>query len=231
MTISVLIPAYNAERTLAETLASVLGQTLPPKRSSLSTTAQPIIRRMSRPPRRNRLRSSGRPIAERPRPSMSGCSTRAAICSPFSMLTTCGNATNSPCKLGFWLNSPNSMAWPVISARFFVRPTTKKPTNGIAIPDGPEPCWLLGAMLLRRQCFKGPKPFAENLAAGFHIDWYDRARENGLVVGMIPNIVLRRRIHPGSLGHRSRQRDVSMVEMARRAIERRRASGGGDRVT
>jgi glycosyltransferase involved in cell wall biosynthesis len=30
MTISVIIPAYNAEATLAETLASVLGQTLPP---------------------------------------------------------------------------------------------------------------------------------------------------------------------------------------------------------
>jgi hypothetical protein len=39
---------------------------------------------------------------------------------------------------------------------------------------------------------------------------------------MLETVVLRRRIRPGSLSHRSVSRDASMVEMARRAIARRR---------
>jgi hypothetical protein len=80
-------------------------------------------------------------------------------------------------------------------------------------------------MLLRRRCFERLEPFAENLAAGYFIDWYDRARAAGLSFSMMPNIVLHRRIRPGSLSHRSHKRDVAMVEMARRAIARRRGSG------
>jgi hypothetical protein len=69
------------------------------------------------------------------------------------------------------------------------------------------------------------EPFAEDLSAGYFIDWYDRARAAGLVFGMMPSVVLHRRIRPGSLSHRSHKRDVAMVEMARRAIERRRRPG------
>jgi hypothetical protein len=77
-------------------------------------------------------------------------------------------------------------------------------------------------MLLRRRCFERCGPFAEQLRAGFFIDWLDRAKAAGLDFAMLPDIVLHRRIRPGSLSHRSPMRDGAMVEMARRAIERRR---------
>jgi glycosyltransferase involved in cell wall biosynthesis len=224
MTISVIIAAYNAEGTLAETLASVLGQTLPPDEiivvddgstdhtAQVATTASDSIRII-------RQENRGAPAA---------------------LNVGVGLATGD--TLGFvdaddlWARDKVAIQAHMLDEQpkldgvsghisMFLCPTNDQETNKrYRLPDGPEPCWLLGAMLLRRRCFERLDPFAEDLPAGYSIDWYDRARAAGLVFGMMPSVVLHRRIRPGSLSHRSHKRDVAMVEMARRAIERRRPS-------
>jgi hypothetical protein len=65
--------------------------------------------------------------------------------------------------------------------------------------------------------------FAEDLSNGFAIDWLDRARKAGICFHMIETVLLHRRLHPGSLSARNRQSDAAMLEMARRAIARRRS--------
>ena len=50
----------------------------------------------------------------------------------------------------------------------------------------------------------------------------DRARAAGLRWRMRPELVLRRRLHPGSLSHRSAQGDRDMIAVARMALLRRR---------
>jgi hypothetical protein len=69
-------------------------------------------------------------------------------------------------------------------------------------------------MLERRAFYSGEVVLAVGLKS-------DRACAAGLLFGMIPNVLLLRRIR-GSLSYRSQRRDAAMVEMARRAIERRR---------
>ncbi len=228
MTISVLIPAYNAERTLAETLASVLGQTQPPDEvivvddGSTDRTAE-VVTAASKSIQLIRQANRG-----------------AAAALNVGIQHARGDLLAFVDADDLWEHDKLAAQAQVLAEkpeldgvtghfRTFLCPTNDEETNRrYRIPDGPEPCWLLGAMLLRRHCFVGMKPFAENLTAGYHIDWYDRTRAAGAVISMIPNIVLHRRIHPGSLSHRSRQRDVSMVEMARRAIVRRRAGVGAN---
>ena len=226
MTISVIISAYNAEDTIADTLASVLAQTVPPDEiivvddGSTDQTAQVATA----------VSGSIRVVRQSNRGSA------AALNAGLKLAT--GDVFGFVDADDLWERDKLATQARVLAERSeldgvagymstFLCPTNDVETNKrYRLPDSPEPGWILGAMLLRRHCFERCDCFAENLSVGFYIDWYDRARIAGLVFGMIPNLVLRRRIRPGSLSHRSHKRDEAMVEMARRAIERRRAQGG-----
>jgi glycosyltransferase involved in cell wall biosynthesis len=225
MTISVIIPAYNAGDTLAETLASVLGQTLLPDEiivvddGSTDQTAQ-IASAAS---------SSIRVIRQNNRGGAAALNVGMKLVTSDTLAFVDADDLWERDKLA--MQSRMLAEQPELDGvsggvRVFLCPTNDEETNKrYRLPAGPEPAWLLGAMLLRRRCFERLEPFAENLAAGYFIDWYDRARGAGLSFSMMPNVVLHRRIRPGSLSHRSHKRDVAMVEMARRAIARRRGSG------
>jgi glycosyltransferase involved in cell wall biosynthesis len=222
MTISVIIAAYNAEATLAETLASVLGQTLLPDEiivvddGSTDHTAQ-IAAAAS---------NSIRVIQQNNRGAAAALNVGVKLAT--------GDTLGFVDADDLWERDKLAMQARILAEQpeldgtsghisTFLCPTNDQQTNKrYQLPDGPEPCWLLGAMLIRRRCFERLEPFPENLWAGYSIDWYDRARAAGMVFNMMPNVVLHRRIRPGSLSHRSQKRDEAMVEMARRAIERRR---------
>jgi glycosyltransferase involved in cell wall biosynthesis len=90
----------------------------------------------------------------------------------------------------------------------------------------PVPAWLLGALLIRRASFERAGDFSADMAAGYFIDWCDRARRAGLRLAMRDALVLRRRIHPGSLSHRTGLRDSAFIKVARAAIARRRTETG-----
>ena len=220
MNISVIIPAYNAQATLVETLASVLGQTRSPDEIIVvddgSTDATADIA----------AAASVRVI-------------RQANSGPAIALNA-GVAQATGDLLGFvdaddlWTNEKLALQSTMLEEQCefdgvggfvseFLCPRNDPHDNArYRLLSLPEPSWLMGALLLRRQCFDRCANFAADLYAGYAIDWYDRAREAGLIFGMVPEVVLHRRIHPGSLSHPSRRRDAAMVEVARRAIERRR---------
>jgi glycosyltransferase involved in cell wall biosynthesis len=222
MRISVVIPAYNAEATVAETLASVLEQTLPPNEivlvddGSTDRTAY-IASQMSSSLRIERQSSRG-----------------AAAALNAGMKLTVGDHLAFVDADDIWERDKLATQAALLEERpdldgvgglmrTFLCPSNDADTNKrYRIVDNPEPSWLLGALLLRRRCFEACGSFDENLTVGYSIDWYDRARAVGLVFAMQPSVVFHRRIHPGSLGHRSPRGDRSMVQVARFAIERRR---------
>jgi glycosyltransferase involved in cell wall biosynthesis len=222
MTISVIVPAYNAERTLAETLASVLGQTLPPDEiivvddgstdcTAEIAAAQSDLVRVVRQPNRGAAAALNLGIAH------AGGDLLAFI-----------DADDlwEQDKLGkqaeFLREEPELDGVGGHMSTFLCPSNDPESNKRYRLPDGPEPCLLTGALLLRRHCFARAGLYPETLSVGYSIDWYHRAKAAGLVFGVLPDVVLHRRIHPGSLGHRSQRRDTAMVEMARRAISRRR---------
>ena len=225
MTISVIIPAFNAEATLAETLASVLAQTRLPE--------QTIVVDDGSTDRTAEIAAASSLAVSVVRQSNRG--TPAAMNAGVELAT--GDHIAFVDADDLWTEDKLAAQMRALAAQpeldgvgghvaMFLCPTNGQEVNQrYRLPDGPEPSWLPGAMLLRRRCFERCGRFDEQLRAGFFIDWYDRAMAAGLDFAMLPDVVLHRRIHPGSLSHRSSMRDGAMVEMARRAIERRRARG------
>jgi glycosyltransferase involved in cell wall biosynthesis len=92
------------------------------------------------------------------------------------------------------------------------------------LPEAPQAAWCTGALLARREAFEMVGGFAEELVAGFAIDWFDRARAAGLRFEIPEQTVLHRRIRPGSLSHRTPGRDHAFLEVAKRALVRRRVA-------
>ena len=225
MTISVLIAAYNAEDTLAETLASVLNQTLPPDEIIVVDDGSTDHTAKVAAAASNSIRVIGQ------------TNRGPAAAHNVGVNLATGDLLSFIDADDLWERDKLAIQSRVLTeqidfdgvgshVKMFFCPTNDQETNKrYRLPDGPEPSWLLGAMLLRRYCFQRCEAFAENLWAGHAIDWFDRARAAGLIFGMVPNVLLHRRIRPGSLSHRSQRRDAAMVEMARRAIERRRLPG------
>jgi glycosyltransferase involved in cell wall biosynthesis len=219
--ISVIIPAFNAEATLAETIESVLAQTIPADEiivvddGSNDDTAA--------------LASAYSGITVIRQENRGGAAAlNAGIRASTGDLLAFLDAddlweADKLEKQSALLRARANLDAVGGYVRTFLCPAVLTDQAGrYRLPSAPEPCWLTGALLVRRACFDKSRYFAEDLAVAFNIDWFDRLRRAGASLAMIDTVVLHRRIHPGSLSHRSVSRDASMVEMARRAIARRR---------
>ena len=67
--------------------------------------------------------------------------------------------------------------------------------NSIHCPTEPMAGYLKAAMLISRQAFDQVGLFSTQYKAGDFIDWYMRAKEIGLKSVMLPDVVLKRRLH------------------------------------
>ena len=83
---------------------------------------------------------------------------------------------------------------------------------------------VAGAMLIRRAAFDRVGPLRTDLRLGEFIDWFARARELGLRNEVLPEVVLRRRIHTTNTGIRERSGRVDYAEVVRAALARRRGT-------
>lgn len=85
------------------------------------------------------------------------------------------------------------------------------------------PSALHTAMLIRRAAFERTGPFREDLRVGSVVEWADRARHSGLRSHLLPQVVLRRRLHSRNIGltHRTDAR-ADYFAIARATLTRRR---------
>ncbi|RUX09989.1 glycosyltransferase family 2 protein [Mesorhizobium sp. M8A.F.Ca.ET.059.01.1.1] len=94
-------------------------------------------------------------------------------------------------------------------------------------PDAPEdavvPGWSRTTMLIRREAAETVGPVVDPPGGrGEMIDWIARAREASLALDMMEEVLALRRIRPGSLSYgRDATRDRGYLEVARRAMLRR----------
>jgi glycosyltransferase involved in cell wall biosynthesis len=85
------------------------------------------------------------------------------------------------------------------------------------------PSQLPTAMLIRRTAFDRVGPFNESQRIGAVVDWYHRATAAGLRTFMLPDIVIRRRLHADNLGWQQRAvAKEAYLDVIRNAIARRR---------
>jgi len=97
---------------------------------------------------------------------------------------------------------------------------------GFRFDPAPTAARLSGALLVRRAAFDRVGGFAPQWETGEFIDWYLRAEELGLKAVMLPQVVLRRRLHRANHGIVRSDARQNYVSVIKAALDRRRAAGG-----
>ncbi len=94
-----------------------------------------------------------------------------------------------------------------------------------AVPADPMPGWHAGALLIDRERFLATDGWADDPAAHDAFDWFAVAREQGLTLRMLDDVIMERRIHGDNLTLRARDElHTRYLQSARAAIRRRAAS-------
>jgi glycosyltransferase involved in cell wall biosynthesis len=119
---------------------------------------------------------------------------------------------------------------PAIDAVFgyveqFFSPDFDGETGQFAVPTGPLPGYVPGAMLIRRSAFDRVGAFDCRWRAGEFLDWFLRAQEAGLRTALLPGTVLRRRIHGRNHGLVRRESTADFTRILKSALDRRRMAG------
>ena len=82
---------------------------------------------------------------------------------------------------------------------------------------------------MHRSAFDRVGPFSTTYVTAECLDWFLRAEEVGIRSEMLPEVVLRRRVHDDNLGIRRRDARIDYVRVLKAALDRRRRArdGGG----
>ena len=227
-TISVIVPAFNAAHTLAETLASARAQTQQPieiivvndgstdSTESTAIEAATVVPHAWAPVRLINQPNQGVAAAMNQGISAARGDWIAVLDADDLWSRDClsdhlaylAEHTHLAACLGWVDEFTCPSLTPEVAARFS--------------PRAAQPGWLAGATLVKREIFDRIGPFDTALKLGTWIDWVDRARRAGLSFGVHEHTVLHRRLHPGSLSLSHAARQGHLLQVARLAILRKR---------
>jgi glycosyltransferase involved in cell wall biosynthesis len=220
--ISVIIPAFNAARTVEETIASVLQQNRLPDEvllvddGSTDDTARraerlsPLVKILSQA-------NSGQPAAIN-RGISEALGTHLAFIDADDFWP--------PDKL--WRQQAAFTEEPALACVFghmksFACPSaTADERRKWRIPSESQPGWVLGTLLARRTVFDDIGVFEERFRIGAAIEWLARLRGRNLRLRMLDAVLLHRRIHASSLSQRSDARDEGYLKLIKARLQERR---------
>jgi len=141
----------------------------------------------------------------------------------------------TPTKLSVqvgYLLSNECVQYVIAKARYFLEP-------GCAIPPGFRRELLSGdhvariveTMLARRLVFDIVGGFDATLSSSQDVDWFGRAKDAGVAMALIPQVLLRRRIHEGNLTyHLPPESRGDLLRIMRRSIKRQTGKEHGPRT-
>lgn len=105
--------------------------------------------------------------------------------------------------------------------QFFSPELSLEVRGKLVCPSGINPGYLAAAGLFRKECFERVGPLNEEQRMGVFIEWYMRSTEKGLKNALIPNLVLRRRIHGNNMAISSEHSRLEYVQIVKAALKRR----------
>jgi len=225
--IGVVIPCYNAEPYIAAAIDSVLSQTLPPSRVVVvddgSTDASAEVAR--------------------------GFGDRISVVSrPNGGISAARNTGIAACDMpllafldadDLWVESKLENQAAVLAghpeldcvfghAQQFISPELlPAQRERIACREDAMPARLASAMLVRREAFLKVGWFNEGLDIGETVDWLARADEQGLEGRILPEVMLKRRLHLSNSGVVKRSARSDYARVLKAALDRRRSKHPG----
>ena len=223
MRVSAIIAAYNAEAYIAEAIESVLGQTVPPFElivvdDGSTDGTRGVVGRFG-----------DRIIAL----SQANSGQAAAVNKGVAMAR--GELIGFCDADDLWTAHKLSMQLALLARDGDIEAAFGKVQQFVS-PDVPEaqrarlqpaveimPGELKQCMLVRRAALDRIGPFDESLPATFFIAWLGRAKQNGLKIAHVDEIVVRRRLHLGNGGRTNTEAQNHQTLMAlRQAIKAQR---------
>jgi glycosyltransferase involved in cell wall biosynthesis len=193
--VSVVIPAHDAERYLAEAIESVLAQDHRPLEvivvdDGSRDRTQAVAEGYGEPVRCVRQEQAGASAAR-------NRGAQAARGEYLAFLDADDRWERT--KLSLQLNAAAAEPYPDIvfgHVRQFVSPDLPDhERDRIRCPDGLQPGPLPGTMLIRSTDFQRVGPYDCTLSVGEALDWLARARACGLRELMLPGHLMSRRLH------------------------------------
>ena len=223
MRISVIMPAYNAERYVGSALDSVLAQTLSPHEivviddgstDGTSAVLETYVPRIRFVRQRNR--------------GPSGAINRAIGLAEGDCLAFIdADDLWVPEKLEIQsaaLSADSGLAAVFGAIQQFVSGELNWDTaRNYIVPDGAQPGISKITMLIRRAAFERVGPFTAQYRAAEFIEWYARACVLGLRFCVLSEVVALRRQHPQNLGRRLRSVQHSeLLAVLKQSLDLRR---------
>jgi len=220
--ISVIIPVYNTERYLAEAIGSVLIQCLRPAEIIVvddgSTDETLRVAKKFEP---------GVSIISQPNKGVGAArnaGTLAARGNFIAFLDADDKWTSNKLEiqLAYLVDHPGKdMVFGNVEQ--FISPELSKEKHGSLRQELEKmPGFIAGTMLIKRETFLRVGLFNENLTIGEFIDWFTRAKDNGLSYYMFEEILMKRRIHDANMGITKKDFKKDYTAILRETLARRR---------
>jgi glycosyltransferase involved in cell wall biosynthesis len=225
--VSVIIPAYNCERYLAEAISSVLAQTYRPIEilvvddGSTDGTAD-VAHRFENTVEYHRQPHRGPGAARN-----AGIDLSQGDYIAFLDADDLWEEDKLTLQMASFDESP---ALDVVFGHvehFYSPELEADAALQMHSPSDPLPGYYASAMLVKRDVFQRVGPFDENLRVGEFVDWYSRAMDADLVSLMLQDILVRRRIHGGNLTIRERGSHTDYLRVVKASIDRQHSGKGG----
>ena len=223
--ISCIVPVYNGERFLGEALDSILAQTRPPDEiivmddGSTDGTAK-VAHRYGSAIRYLRQENAG-PAAARNAALAAALGDHISfqdaddLWQPAKLERQLARLSARP-ELGYVLAHVQNFWMPELAAEeeaFRNQPFAR-----------PLPAFNFPSILGRRRLFELVGPCKESLRVASDVDWFLRARESGVPYEILPDVLMRRRLHRGNLTRTDLASRHTVVENLKASLDRRRKS-------
>lgn len=222
--VSVIVPIHNGERYLRETLESILGQTYRPLEviavDDGSADSSAAI-----------AQSFGSEVtylhkAQQGHPAARNDGVRASRGDFLTFLDH--DDLWMPNKLELQMNHINcDPSCELVFAHmqnFFSPEMPPEARARVLVPLQPLPGLLQGSMLVRREIFLKIGFFFEGRGTGDFLEWYGRALALRLKSHMLPETLVRRRIHDANYMRLNQHERQDYVRALKEVLDRRRAT-------
>ncbi len=234
--VSVVIPAYNAERFLAEAIESVLAQTYSPLETIViddgsSDRSAEIARGYDGVTVLGQ--ENGGPSLARNRGFAASCGELVAFhdsddaMTPDKLEVQVGHLLEHP-EVGCVVAQQEVMVEPGAELPFWIEGSevpTVTPPRPPELAD--EPLVHPMTMVVRRTVFERVGGFDPSMRAAEDFDWMLRASEEGIEIARLSQVLLRRRVHPDSLTQDAAASRAGLFRAFKGRIERQRARAAG----
>ena len=219
--VAVILGVRDGERYLAEALDSVLGQTRPPDEvvvvddgskdgtAAIADGYGPAVRCIRRPPEGPAAVVNAGVRATTG--ELIGFLDADDIWIPTKLELQC-DAIDRDRSLDMVFGAVEQFFSPELG------PTSRA---GLRAPGPAVPGKLRGTMLVRRTSFERVGAFDPERTIAEFVDWYARATEHGLHEEMLPQVLLRRRLHERNLGRTKRELRTEYARVLGAALRRR----------